>query len=57
MKNTVTTGTRLTMDMANIAPQLEADSLSRNIFKAIETVYFSGEFRYKTGPSKSSQRQ
>ena len=47
----------VTTDMANIAPQLEIVSLSRNIFSAIDTGYFAGLFKYSTGPSKFSQPQ
>jgi len=51
------TGTKVTTDMANIAPQLETVSLLKNIFNAMETVYFAGLFKYKTGPSKESHVQ
>src|SRR5699024_11073274 len=52
MKKTINTGINDTTDMANMAPQFETDSLLKNMFKAMETVYFEGLFKYSTGPSK-----
>jgi hypothetical protein len=38
------------VDIANLAPQLDTDSLSRNILRAIDNGYISGLFRMSNNP-------